>query len=41
MIPANYDALSELLKFTANVLRFYPQKVAGDDEPPWDTKLDP
>ncbi|KAL1405850.1 hypothetical protein Q8F55_007528 [Vanrija albida] len=41
VVPANYDALSELLKFTANILRFYPQKVDGDDEPPWDAKLDP
>ena len=36
-IPDNFDALSELLKLTNNIIRFYPH--SSSDE--WDEKLDP
>lgn len=39
-IPANYDALSELLKLVGNVLRYYPTKEPGQTDG-WDAKLNP
>lgn len=36
-IPINYDALSELLKLTGNVVRIYPSKIGED----WSDRLSP
>ena len=36
--PANSDALSELLKLTNNIIRFYPHTSSFEE---WDEKLDP
>ncbi|KAL7420474.1 hypothetical protein Q5752_004424 [Cryptotrichosporon argae] len=39
---ANFNALSELLKLTNNVLRFFPHDAkASATEEPWDKQLDP
>lgn len=36
-MPINYDALSELLKLTGNVVRIYPSKIGED----WSDRLTP
>lgn len=36
-MPGNFDALSEVLKLTNNVIRFYPYKSSSDE---WDDRFD-